>query len=237
MDSSELLVQQHLESRGFKDIVFEPDGNIPPDFLVDGRIAIEVRRLNQNCGTNGKVVGLEESAYPLHGKLESLLRSLGPAHSGASWFVMHQFHRPIPDWLKLQPKIVEACMEIRDHSDSPPATHLEARIHQNFELSFLKASRQYETQFLMGGYSDFDSGGAVLAEMERNIQHCIDTKTPKIKPFRSKYSEWWLALVDYIGYGLSQEDQDSFQRSHNLLHSWDKVLIVSPRDPKHGFEI
>ena len=189
MDSSELLVQQHLESRGFKDIVFEPDGNIPPDFLVDGRIAIEVRRLNQNCGTNGKVVGLEESAYPLHGKLESLLRSLGPAHSGASWFVMHQFHRPIPDWLKLQPKIVEACMEIRDHSDSPPATHLEARIHQNFELSFLKASRQYETQFLMGGYSDFDSGGAVLAEMERNIQHCIDTKTPKIKSFRSKYSE------------------------------------------------
>jgi hypothetical protein len=237
MDRSEQLVKQHLESRGFTEIVFEPDGNVAPDFLVDGRIAVEVRRLNQNIETNGQVMGLEESSYPLFGKIESLLKSFGPPNLGTSWFVLHQFHRPIPDWPELQFKITNCCMDVREQSHLPPGTHLKAQIHENFELSFLKASDAHETQFLMGGYSDFDAGGLVLAEMEKNIQHCINVKTPKIAAQRSKYSEWWLALVDYIGYGLSQEDQDSFKSSHKLQHTWDKVLIISPQNPASGFEI
>jgi hypothetical protein len=48
MNSKEKIAQNYLVSLGFKDIVFEPDGNIPPDFAVEGKIAVEVRRLNQN---------------------------------------------------------------------------------------------------------------------------------------------------------------------------------------------
>jgi hypothetical protein len=42
MDRSETLAYNHLVFRGFSSPVYEPDGNVPPDFLLDGRIAVEV---------------------------------------------------------------------------------------------------------------------------------------------------------------------------------------------------
>ena len=45
MDTSEKIAYDFLLHQGFKSIVYEPDGNVPPDFLADGRVAIEVRRL------------------------------------------------------------------------------------------------------------------------------------------------------------------------------------------------
>jgi len=43
MDASEKLVAKYLAHRGYMDVIYEPDGNVPPDFLVNGCIAIEVR--------------------------------------------------------------------------------------------------------------------------------------------------------------------------------------------------
>jgi hypothetical protein len=237
MDGTEALIREHLELRGFSDIVFEPDGNIPPDFLIDGRIAVEARRLNQSFESGGKLRGLEETSYPLYGKIRSLLESLGPPRSGTSWFVLHQFNRPIPPWAELEAKIKDCCTEVAQRISAPPGTHLEAKIHPNFELSFLRASEAHDALFLMGGFSDYDAGGWVRVEMEKNIQHCIDEKTAKTQAHRHRYSEWWLALVDYIGYGLSQQDQEDFKSSNRLVHSWDKIVIVSPMNPNKWFEI
>jgi hypothetical protein len=41
MNDSEKLVFEYLKSRGFDKVVYEPDGKVPPDFLIDGRIAVE----------------------------------------------------------------------------------------------------------------------------------------------------------------------------------------------------
>jgi hypothetical protein len=62
MDFSERKVYQHLASRGFNDIVYEPDGNVAPEFLVNRSIAIEVRRLNQHRDTEDGPRGLEVDA-------------------------------------------------------------------------------------------------------------------------------------------------------------------------------
>jgi hypothetical protein len=61
MDQSEQLAKQYLCALGFESIVYEPDGNIPPDFLADDRVAVEVRRLNQNEMIESGNRGLEES--------------------------------------------------------------------------------------------------------------------------------------------------------------------------------
>jgi hypothetical protein len=179
MDTSEDLVRQYLESRGFSNIVFEPDGNIPPDFVIEGRIAIEVRRLNQSLESGGKLRGLEETAYPLCGKIESLLKSLGPPRSQPSWFVFHHFSRPIPSWPDLEAKILKCCADVASRTDTASGARLEAKLHENFELTFICTSTTHDHLFLMGGSSDYDSGGWVLAEMEKNIQYCIDEKTER----------------------------------------------------------
>jgi len=51
--TDERIAFEHLRQRGVdaQDIEFEPDGNVTPDFLVRGEVAVEVRRLNQHGQT------------------------------------------------------------------------------------------------------------------------------------------------------------------------------------------
>ena len=89
------LRAEYLTYLGVKDIVFEPDGNVSPDFVVNGKIAIEVRRLNQHYSDkSGKPEGLEQLAMPLRQRLETLLRMLGPPTNNLSWWVSYRFKRP-----------------------------------------------------------------------------------------------------------------------------------------------
>lgn len=61
MDSAEEVVNRLLSNMGFGNIAFEPDGNIPPDFVINGRIAVEVRRLTQIHDDGGGPRGLSEA--------------------------------------------------------------------------------------------------------------------------------------------------------------------------------
>jgi hypothetical protein len=49
----EELAQHYLVSLGLGQVVYEPEPNLPPDFLINGTVAVEVRRLNQNEITAG----------------------------------------------------------------------------------------------------------------------------------------------------------------------------------------
>jgi hypothetical protein len=112
MDDSEKLALQYLRSRGHSSVVFEPDGNVSPDFLVDGRVAVEVRRLNQNeVSESGDARGLETMRFGLLGMISELLDSLGPSRTGESWFVCFTFARPVlrlPTMRRRVRKVLEA---------------------------------------------------------------------------------------------------------------------------------
>lgn len=65
MDRAEALVIKHLKSRGYVDIVHEPEGKVPPDFLLDGGTAVEVKRLNETEEGGQHPRGLAEVEIPL----------------------------------------------------------------------------------------------------------------------------------------------------------------------------
>jgi hypothetical protein len=71
--------------------------------LVNGTIAVEVRRLNQNEITESGHRGLEVTRIPLAARIRKLLSTFGPSRSGISWFC-HDFKRPLPE--NLAPQIV-----------------------------------------------------------------------------------------------------------------------------------
>jgi hypothetical protein len=98
MDPTEKFFADHLSHRGYTNVVHEPDGKVPPDFLVNGVIAIEVRRLNQNYFDGTDTKGLEEVAITLWKRIEQLASSLGPPVDGESWFVDLSFTRPVESW-------------------------------------------------------------------------------------------------------------------------------------------
>ena len=59
MKVEEQMAKTYLEHLEYQDIVFEPDGNIPPDLLLNGNIALEVRRFNQYFRNGDKKEALE----------------------------------------------------------------------------------------------------------------------------------------------------------------------------------
>ncbi len=65
MNDSEQSIYKYLLSQRLGSVVFEPDGRgTTPDFLVNGRIAVEARRLNQNERTGTGHRGLEKYQRP-----------------------------------------------------------------------------------------------------------------------------------------------------------------------------
>ena len=66
-DASERLVQPYLESLNLGRIEHHPLGDVTPDFSIDGRIAVEVRRLNQNFVDGaGDIRGIEQVHFAIY---------------------------------------------------------------------------------------------------------------------------------------------------------------------------
>jgi hypothetical protein len=231
MDEAEQRAADYLLAQGYSQIVFEPDGNIPPDFCVDGRIAVEVRRLNQTFADEG----LNELAIPLSRKLKEIKSSFGPPVDGRSWYVFWRFKRPLPPWKTLRKEIQRGLDEFRSRATREDQVNL--AVTKGLNLRLAVASVAYKEMFVPGGYTDRQSGGFVLAEMERCIQDHVEEKTLKVAPYRSRYSEWWLLLVDYVGYGLDAFDQELFHDQVVIQHQWDKLIIIAPLGAQRGFEI
>jgi hypothetical protein len=180
MDVTERHVLEYLSSKGFGNIVYEPDGNVPPDFLVDGRIAVEARRLNQHTKDETDPRGLEEVAIPRNAQFRRLLASFGPPTDGVSWFVSYSLRRPVRPWKELEPHL-RVALEIflRDHD----ARRME--IARDFRIRFDRASQPHEQVFLLGGWTDGGSGGFVVSELQRNITICIADKNRKVATVRT----------------------------------------------------
>lgn len=232
MDASEAIAEKLLIHMGFTSIVYEPDGNVPPDFVADGRVAVEVRRLNQNHDSGNGKRGLEETAIPLWQKVATLVNSLGPAVD-ESWFVFFRFARPNKSWKELGPKLRSALVAFQQR-----AVRATGSIHseEDFELEVTRASQVHRRYFLMGGNSDQQSGGFIVAEMLANIEYCANEKSKKIANFKSKYSEWWLVLVDHIGLGLDDFDKQQFIEHAKRPTDWNKIVVVSPHDPTNWID-
>lgn len=236
MDRSEAIAEKFLGSLGFENIVFEPDGNVPPDFLCDSKIAVEVRRLNQHQQlANGKIKSLDETSIPFVLRLKNELKTFGPPTSEFSWFVIFHFNRPLANWKNLQPQISEYLKAFQS-SASPDNCTL--TVSSAFEIVLVKASNVVENHyFAFGGFSDRDSGGWLIYEIEKNLKIVIEEKTKKISKFRHKYSEWWLVLPDHIGYGLNEFDRNAFREHVEIESIWDKIILIDPRDGDRAYEI
>jgi hypothetical protein len=176
--------------------------------------------------------GLEEVSIPLWQKIEKLAHSFGPA-KGESWFLFFRFGRPIKPWREIEPKLKAA---LSDFIARPTRSSGSIYRGDNFELDVIRASQPLEHYFRMGGNSDAQSGGFIVAEMLDNIAYCAGEKLQKISKFRSKYPEWWLILTDHIGRGLDDHDKQQFLAHARRPAGWDKIVVVSPSDPTKWIE-
>jgi len=222
----EQLVIDCLKIQGFENIKFEPDGNIPPDILLNGKIAVEVRRLNQNQSTESGFKGLEQDEYAVHGLFKKIFDEISDEIYERSAFVGYEFSRPLPDKKVLKRKVIETLENHKPYIHE----HREYEISDTFKLRLIPSSSKLRKQFQYGMSSDGDSGGFVVGLIYENLKLIINEKEEKVENHRKKYSEWWLAVVDTIGYGLTDLDIEQFCDLPKLEYQFDRILLVSPLD-------
>ncbi len=231
MNQAEAWAKDYLVYRGFKeeDIDFEPDGNMTPDFLLENRIAVEVRRLNQHWQGSSEDdlrEPVEKLSMPLLIRLRRLLEAFGSPENGVSWYVSHKFQRPqlTTNWEPILRKRLQPFQQgkIQDRENV-------IRIDDHFSVRLLRCPEPGASNFVWSGVSDFNQGGWVIPELEKNLAICIAEKSGKIAPHRRKYPEWWLVLVDYMMGGSPE--------TVCVEHDWDKVLVIHPSNYGWAYEV
>lgn len=240
MDGTEKLVEIYLKHLGFTNVRYEPDGNVPPDFLADGRVAVEMRRLNQNYGDgrgNGPR-GLEEAVIPLWRRIRDYLTGLGPTPaSGGSWYVFYRFSRPTPAWKDLKRELDALLLPFLAGA-SPQPFEARLKVGGEFWIKVFRSPVPKPTLFRPAGHSDEQSGGWLIGEIDANLKLCVIEKTAKIAAFRVKYPEWWLVLPDQIGYGLDDFEQELFFDQVTVQPGgFDKIILLDPRDATRVFQV
>ena len=235
MDRTERAIFDYLTHQGFTNIIYEPDGQVPPDFSIDGQIAVEARRLDQNVKSVPGARSLEHDARPLLDLIRKTLASIGPPTAGVSWFVCYRFRRPLPPWKQLRRTLRD---RLRDCVRRGVQDREELEIAPGLSLTFYRAGTVLPTLLVLGASTDHDSGGFVVGEIARNLRICIDDKTRKIAPFRQRYPAWWLTVVDRIGFAdLTESDLSGLRRVIQVPDPWQRIILVSPFAPTRGVEL
>jgi hypothetical protein len=231
LDAAEEAAFRHLCATCTSSIVYEPDGNIPPDFLVDGRVAVEVRRLNRNEVGSCRPVGLEQSRIPFVHRFQNLLASAGGS-GHAAWWVGLEFRRPIPPWEMLAPALGQLLEGFV--ADTSPRSMRQA-IGPNVTVEIVPRPSPAQRAFALGWVTDGDADECGSAEAERNLRLCIGEKTSKVARYRSRYPEWWLLLVD-VAFGLDQQVGTRI-RDLPIGPGWDRIIILDPAVPGSTIEL
>ena len=222
----ELLVIDCLKFQGYQNIEYEPDGNIPPDILVNDKIAVEVRRLNQNQLIDDKIIGLEIDEFKIYGILKNLFEKISDRDFEKSVFVNYSFERPLPK----NDVIKEEITRILHFHKLFISERKKYKIGNWLKMECFPSSKKLKNQFRFGIRSDNDSGGFVVETIYENLKLILTEKENKIKTIKHKYGEWWLALVDTVSFGLEDLDINQFYELPKLEHKFDKILIVSAED-------
>lgn len=224
MKYEETIAQKYLEGLNIGAVKYEPDGNIPPDFSVAGRIGVEVRRLNENYfAKNGDVKGLETQSIPIHQQVLGATAAFNAKYAGETYFLVIRLARPIQR-AKVQKVLTERIDEFLAGDKTTPHT---IEVAPGVSIELRKVSPIQGLMFCKDYITvDQDSGGLVVDLSATNIDHCIREKSGKTAPYWSKYEEWWLVFVDAIGIDLMEHEIRDLRSRISTTQPFARVDVI-----------
>ena len=234
----ELRARKWLELQGYSDIQRPRDD--PPDYVVEGCYAVEVRRLNRmEKDWKKPLEGWEEA---LKKTIQTVLAEFGPPTEGQVVYVDcdYPFQPPPPDKRVVERVIRQAIKSVK----LPENSLLELKLECGIRLFLCPPvpSESATAKFMVNEVCVATAHtGWVLSELREHIPRCIEEKSRKVrgKDRVDDYSEWWLLLVDYIEYvsGLTEPELESLKQDIRRRDFWKRIVIISPENPKWFYEL
>lgn len=226
MNQEEKTAEKYLVGLSKGVVKFEPDGNIPPDFSLASTIGIEVRRLNQNYFDGNSAEGLEEGSIPLEQKFKRVLNSFDKEFNGHSYGVSIIYQRPLRDGGKtVATDMMRKALE--NFLEGTRKTRCTLQVNNNIRFKICPSRTVPGRVFLHAIASDNDSGGLVVQMYAQNIVHCIQEKEPKIVPYKNRYKDWWLLLVDtMMAWDLEPSEVEEVRAGIATHGGFNKIIVI-----------
>ncbi len=243
VNEDEEIARIWLEMMGYSDIRL---GDDPPDYVVEDRHAVEVRRLNRMVEADGRNDGEEVSFYPLSAIVKDVLQKLGPPHPGEHcWYVDVSYEidvgQPPKKWpIKKKEKIKTKLREVLRLFDGREGVTIQ--VGCGISLVCWSAYETLCHRFVLGQVED-PGAGWILADLILGIKICIEEKTRKIKDKLNELSElkdWWLILVDHISRGMIASSERHLRAVREQIPSkgpWSRCIVVDYWKPDMYFEL
>jgi hypothetical protein len=227
MKWDEKIAERFLKSLNQGLVEHEPNGNVTPDFLLNTKTGVEVRRLNQNYVLpDGSLEGYEKVAASGWKAMERILKEFGPSVDGESWYVFFSVRSPV-NWGQCTAYVRKWLAEFKaaEHRHEQTLT-----FGDTFQLDLMRASKDAGGFFCLRGGGNADWDGAILAEVERNLRLCVAEKESKVARFKHGYGEWWLVFINRIDLGMNLIEYKDFWAELNppIIHSFDRIFLVDP---------
>ena len=226
MKPEEKIVADYLIASGYNDLEYEPNGNVTPDFVLNKKIAIEVRRLNQHYLKGEYPKPLEQLEWKLIPRLTAILESIFVESFEKSFAVSISFERPLKATKQLF-KTFEALL--RDQVGNIKQ-EIEIYIHKNLKVRLIPLSIKWSTYYVLGSYGDNNGGGLIIAELYEALKIAINEKENKISQFFSNFDQWWLILINTITFSLDNYSVVQLMGMPKIEHRFNKILILSPNN-------
>jgi|6_EtaG_2_1085325.scaffolds.fasta_scaffold00038_62 hypothetical protein len=230
MNAEEKIAEKYLLTLGKGNPTFEPDGNIPPDFSFCSGIGIEVRRLNENFVSESKSEGLEQLSIPLKSIIREITSEFDEENNKRTFWVAVQYSRPYNESFRDIKK--EIRNRLSDFLNNPPQLPTNLSINSSLTLRIHKAPLKQGRVFIFALDHDNDRGGWVIDLFQKNVNLTIEEKELKINPYRSRYTKWWLLLVDSIRLPAGKEDLNDYNKVFPDKKSFEKVIVLNPSTGK-----
>lgn len=226
MNIDEEIVFRFLKKHFVGEIIYEPDGNNPPDFLLNQEIAIEARRLNQNYFDDNSVEGLEDFSFSFEEMLSDVLASFYQNVLEKSFLVSVYYDRQNRQKLsRIRAEIRTALQNFL--KTTPSEFPVDIIINKSIQLRIYKnfSTKIYDV-FNLCGIFDADNGGEMISELDKNLNFCIEEKNKAVTPYIQNYSIWWLCLVNHLIVFPEYQYSKNVMQSIKSFGPFSKLLIV-----------
>ncbi|MDE0430034.1 MAG: hypothetical protein OXH98_09675 [Caldilineaceae bacterium] len=241
-DYIEELARQWLESQeGIERVRYVSDTNDqPPDFVVDDRIAVEVRRQNLMTDATKANQSVEELERPLENNIRGVLEEARPAPGDYDIHVVQcdLYRASLPDREVTREQVERAveeyiCILNEALQSQGKPVRWKTELECGVVLHFYPTSTPRDGRFVLEPEQDAvlpPSSGHVVQISIENINRCIVEKSRKIRDKICRFSEWWLVLVDnglptpHVG------ELDEWQEIRNGLVDtapWSRIVVFS----------